>query len=56
VATAEGGVPVFIGGAIVGAIGVAGVTGAQDEKCAEVGAAGTHKANQSVRNQRCAEH
>ncbi len=35
-----GGVPVFVGGKIVGAAGVSGVTGDQDEQCARAGIAG----------------
>lgn len=35
----EGGVPLMSGGQLVGAIGVSGVTGAQDAQCALVGAA-----------------
>lgn len=35
----EGGVPILSGGQLVGAIGVSGVTGAQDAQCALVGAA-----------------
>ena len=35
----EGGVPMLSGGQLVGAIGVSGVTGAQDAQCALVGAA-----------------
>jgi glc operon protein GlcG len=40
VVAAEGGVPIVMGGVIVGAIGVSGGTGAQDEQCAEAGVAG----------------
>ena len=32
-----GGVPIVVGGKIVGAVGVSGVTGDQDEQCAKVG-------------------
>ena len=32
-----GGVPIFVGGKIVGAVGVSGVTGDQDEQCAKAG-------------------
>jgi uncharacterized protein GlcG (DUF336 family) len=39
VVPAEGGVPIVIGGNIVGAIGLSGGTGAQDEQCAEAGVA-----------------
>ena len=35
----EGGVPLVVGGQLVGAIGVSGVTGAQDAQCAQAGAA-----------------
>ncbi len=35
----EGGVPIVVGGQMVGAIGVSGVTGAQDAQCALAGAA-----------------
>lgn len=35
----EGGVPIRAGGQLVGAIGVSGVTGAQDAQCALAGAA-----------------
>jgi glc operon protein GlcG len=34
----EGGVPIVVSGEIVGAIGVSGVTGAQDAQCALAGA------------------
>jgi len=34
----EGGVPIMVGGQMVGAIGVSGVTGAQDAQCAQAGA------------------
>lgn len=33
-----GGVPVFVDGKIIGAVGVSGVTGDQDEQCAKAGA------------------
>lgn len=36
---AEGGVPILANGAIIGAIGVSGGTGAQDNQCATAGAA-----------------
>ena len=39
VVAAEGGIPIVIGGNIVGAIGVSGGTGMQDEQCAEAGVA-----------------
>jgi len=32
-----GGVPIFVNGKIVGAVGVSGVTGDQDEQCAKAG-------------------
>lgn len=32
-----GGVPIFVGGKVVGAVGVSGVTGDQDEQCAKAG-------------------
>ena len=35
----EGGVPVTVGGAVVGAVGVSGVTSAQDAQVAQAGAA-----------------
>jgi glc operon protein GlcG len=35
----EGGVPLVVGGQLVGAIGVSGVTGPQDAQCAQAGAA-----------------
>ena len=35
-----GGVPIFVGGKIIGAVGVSGVTGDQDEQCAKAGVAG----------------
>jgi uncharacterized protein GlcG (DUF336 family) len=35
-----GGVPLFVDGKIIGAVGVSGVTGDQDEQCAKAGAAG----------------
>ncbi|MBA2961711.1 MULTISPECIES: GlcG/HbpS family heme-binding protein [Ramlibacter] len=33
-----GGIPIFVNGKIVGAVGVSGVTGDQDEQCAKAGA------------------
>jgi uncharacterized protein GlcG (DUF336 family) len=39
VVPAEGGVPIVMNGAIIGAIGVSGGTGAQDNQCATLGAA-----------------
>jgi len=35
-----GGVPIFVGGKVVGAAGVSGVTGDQDEQCAKAGISG----------------
>ena len=35
-----GGVPIFVGGKIVGAAGASGVTGDQDEQCSKAGIAG----------------
>jgi uncharacterized protein GlcG (DUF336 family) len=35
-----GGVPIFVGGKVIGAAGVSGVTGDQDEQCAKAGIAG----------------
>jgi glc operon protein GlcG len=35
-----GGVPVFVDGKIIGAVGVSGVTGDQDEQCAKAGVSG----------------
>ena len=34
-----GGVPIFVGGKVIGAVGVSGVTGDQDEQCAKAGIA-----------------
>jgi uncharacterized protein GlcG (DUF336 family) len=34
-----GGLPIVSGGAILGAVGVSGVTGDQDEQCAKAGLA-----------------
>ena len=34
-----GGVPIFVGGKVIGAVGVSGVTGDQDEQCAKAGLA-----------------
>jgi uncharacterized protein GlcG (DUF336 family) len=34
-----GGVPLFAGGKVIGAVGVSGVTGDQDEQCSKAGAA-----------------
>ncbi len=35
-----GGLPIFVGGKVTGAVGVSGVTGDQDEQCAKAGIAG----------------
>jgi uncharacterized protein GlcG (DUF336 family) len=35
-----GGVPIFVDGKVIGAAGVSGVTGDQDEQCAKAGIAG----------------
>jgi uncharacterized protein GlcG (DUF336 family) len=35
-----GGVPIFVDGKVVGAVGVSGVTGDQDEQCAKAGVSG----------------
>jgi glc operon protein GlcG len=35
-----GGVPIFVGGKIIGAAGVSGATGDQDEQCSKAGVAG----------------
>jgi len=40
VMASPGGLPIMSGGAVVGAIGVSGVTGDQDEQCAKAGLAG----------------
>ncbi|MBI2226117.1 MAG: heme-binding protein [Betaproteobacteria bacterium] len=37
VVASPGGVPIFVGGKIIGAVGVSGVTGDQDEQCAKAG-------------------
>jgi uncharacterized protein GlcG (DUF336 family) len=34
-----GGVPIFVSGKVIGAVGVSGVTGDQDEQCAKAGVA-----------------
>lgn len=39
VVPAEGGIPIVMGGKLVGAIGVSGGTGAQDQQCANAGLA-----------------
>ena len=40
VVASPGGVPIFSGGKVIGAVGVSGVTGDQDEQCAKAGLAG----------------
>lgn len=40
VVASPGGVPIFVGGKVIGAVGVSGVTGDQDEQCAKAGIAG----------------
>jgi uncharacterized protein GlcG (DUF336 family) len=40
VVASPGGVPIFAGGKVIGAVGVSGVTGDQDEQCAKAGLAG----------------
>ena len=40
VVASPGGLPVFVDGKIVGAVGVSGVTGDQDEQCAKAGVSG----------------
>lgn len=40
VMASPGGVPIFVDGKIVGAVGVSGVTGDQDEQCAKAGISG----------------
>ena len=40
VVASPGGIPIFSGGKVIGAIGISGVTGDQDEQCAKAGAAG----------------
>ena len=39
VVASPGGVPIFVGGKVIGAVGVSGVTGDQDEQCAKAGIA-----------------
>ena len=36
-----GGNPIFVGGKVIGAVGVSGVTGDQDEQCSKAGLGGT---------------
>ena len=38
----QGGVPILMGGKLIGAIGVSGGSGAEDQVCAEAGAAALH--------------
>jgi uncharacterized protein GlcG (DUF336 family) len=40
VVASPGGVPIFADGKVIGAVGVSGVTGDQDEQCAKAGLAG----------------
>jgi glc operon protein GlcG len=40
VMASPGGVPIFADGKVIGAVGVSGVTGDQDEQCAKAGIAG----------------
>lgn len=40
VVASPGGVPIFVGGKVIGAAGVSGVTGDQDEQCSKAGVAG----------------
>jgi uncharacterized protein GlcG (DUF336 family) len=40
VVASPGGVPIFVGGKVIGAAGVSGVTGDQDEQCSKAGIAG----------------
>ena len=40
VVASPGGVPIMSGGRVIGAVGVSGVTGDQDEQCAKAGLAG----------------
>jgi uncharacterized protein GlcG (DUF336 family) len=39
VVASPGGNPIMVGGKVIGAIGVSGVTGDQDEQCAKAGLA-----------------
>ena len=39
IVASPGGVPIFVGGKVIGAVGVSGVTGDQDEQCAKAGIA-----------------
>lgn len=40
VVASPGGVPIMVGGKVIGAAGVSGVTGDQDEQCSKAGVAG----------------
>jgi glc operon protein GlcG len=40
VVASPGGVPIMVGGKVIGAVGASGVTGDQDEQCAKAGLAG----------------
>lgn len=40
VVASPGGIPIMVGGRVVGGVGVSGVTGDQDEQCAKAGLAG----------------
>lgn len=40
IVASPGGVPIMAGGKVIGAVGVSGVTGDQDEQCAKAGLAG----------------
>lgn len=40
VVASPGGIPIMVGGKVVGGVGVSGVTGDQDEQCAKAGLAG----------------
>jgi uncharacterized protein GlcG (DUF336 family) len=39
IVASPGGVPIMVGGKVIGAVGVSGVTGDQDEQCAKAGLA-----------------
>ena len=40
VVASPGGIPIMVGGKVIGGVGVSGVTGDQDEQCAKAGLAG----------------
>lgn len=40
IVASPGGVPIMVGGKVIGAVGVSGVTGDQDEQCAKAGLSG----------------